>query len=186
MSMTPARTSRTEQGQLSIKKKIQQPFLKKALANKGATLSMFIGAFILILSMIMSGWTKFVFFPRIPSETVRMNLTMTTGTPFEVTRLSYLIAQPRLQKVDGSWISFDDTYALINAHERDGRVVLEHVPKGEYQAVEWWLGLLYKSRLGKQWSAALSSRCGHGGGEKHRAGRSHVEEDVGEQSGVER
>lgn len=63
------------------------------------------------------------------------------GTPFEVTRLSYLIAQPRLQKVDGSWISFDDTYALINAHERDGRVVLEHVPKGEYQAVEWWLGL---------------------------------------------
>ena len=62
-----------------------KPLLSKALSNKGTTLAMFVGGFILIMSMIMSGWTKFVFFPRIPSETVRMNLTMPTGTPFEVT-----------------------------------------------------------------------------------------------------
>jgi multidrug efflux pump subunit AcrB len=35
--------------------------------------------------MIFSGWTKFVFFPRIPSETVRANLSLPTGTPYEVT-----------------------------------------------------------------------------------------------------
>lgn len=65
--------------------KYYQPLLKKALQNKGATISMFCGVFMLVLALFMSGWTKFVFFPRIPSETVRMSLTMPKGTPFEVT-----------------------------------------------------------------------------------------------------
>ncbi len=64
-----------------------QPLLAKALRNKFATLSMFIGVFVIIIALISSGWTKFVFFPRIPSETVRANLTMPTGTPFEVTNV---------------------------------------------------------------------------------------------------
>jgi multidrug efflux pump subunit AcrB len=65
--------------------KYYQPVLKKALNNKGTTVSMFVGAFILVVSLILSGWTKFVFFPRIPSETISMTLTMPTGTPFEIT-----------------------------------------------------------------------------------------------------
>ncbi|WP_404395056.1 efflux RND transporter permease subunit [Pseudoalteromonas phenolica] len=62
-----------------------QPVLKKALKYKLATLVGFIGVFFVILTLIMTGWTKFIFFPRIPSETVRANLTMPAGTPFDVT-----------------------------------------------------------------------------------------------------
>jgi multidrug efflux pump subunit AcrB len=62
-----------------------QPILKKALKYKLATLAGFIGVFFIILTLVMTGWTKFIFFPRIPSETVRANLTMPAGTPFEVT-----------------------------------------------------------------------------------------------------
>ena len=65
--------------------KYYQPVLKRALAHKVATLSMFCGVFIVIAALISSGWTKFIFFPRIPSETVRANLSMPTGTPFDVT-----------------------------------------------------------------------------------------------------
>ncbi|KXI29942.1 efflux RND transporter permease subunit [Paraglaciecola hydrolytica] len=65
--------------------KYYQPILKRALNNKLTTLSLFVGTFLIILALIMSGWTKFVFFPRIPSETVRVSLTLPTGTPFEVT-----------------------------------------------------------------------------------------------------
>lgn len=61
-----------------------QPLLRKTLRFKLSTLALFIGVFILILSFIMSGWTKFVFFPRIPSETVRAYLTMPAGTNFDV------------------------------------------------------------------------------------------------------
>ncbi len=65
--------------------KYYQPVLVVALRNKLTTLSLFIGIFIIILTLIMSGWTKFVFFPRIPSETVRASLTLPAGTSFEVT-----------------------------------------------------------------------------------------------------
>ena len=62
-----------------------RPLLNVALKNKLSTLSLFIGVFIIIASLIMSGWTKFIFFPRVPSETVRASLTLPVGTPFEVT-----------------------------------------------------------------------------------------------------
>ncbi len=62
-----------------------QPILAVALKHKLTTLSLFVGVFVIILSLVMSGWSKFIFFPRIPSETVRMSLTLPVGTPFDVT-----------------------------------------------------------------------------------------------------
>ena len=62
-----------------------QPLLGIALKNKLTTLSLFVGMFFIIISLVMSGWSKFIFFPRIPSETVRMSLNLPVGTPFDVT-----------------------------------------------------------------------------------------------------
>lgn len=70
--------------------KYYQPLLKLALNNKLTTVSLFMATFVIILALIFSGWTKFIFFPRIPSETVRVSLTLPTGTPFEVTN-NYII-----------------------------------------------------------------------------------------------
>lgn len=64
--------------------KYYQPLLKVAIKNRLMTLSLFIGVFILIIAFITSGWTRFVFFPRIASETARANLTMPVGTSFDV------------------------------------------------------------------------------------------------------
>jgi multidrug efflux pump subunit AcrB len=62
-----------------------RPLLKQCLRRRYMTLAIFGGILILILSMILSGWTRFVFFPRIQSETARASLSLPTGTPFEVT-----------------------------------------------------------------------------------------------------
>lgn len=67
-----------------------RPLLSRALNNKLTTLSLFSATFFIILALIMSGWTQFVFFPRIPSETVRASLTLPTGTAFDVTN-NYVI-----------------------------------------------------------------------------------------------
>ncbi len=67
-----------------------QPVLQLALRNKLSTVLMFVAVFAVIISLISSGWTRFIFFPRIPSETVRVELTMPTGTPFDVTN-NYII-----------------------------------------------------------------------------------------------
>ncbi len=62
-----------------------RPLLETAVRHRLTTLALFAGVFILIMAMIMSGWTRFVFFPRVQSDTARASLTMPSGTPFEVT-----------------------------------------------------------------------------------------------------
>lgn len=65
--------------------KFYRPLLDKAINHKAATLSLFVATFAIILALILSGWTKFIFFPKIPSETVRASLTLPAGTPYAVT-----------------------------------------------------------------------------------------------------
>lgn len=65
--------------------KYYRPILNIAINNKMTTLLMFISVLSIVVTLIVGGWTKFIFFPRVLSETVRVTLTMPTGTPFEVT-----------------------------------------------------------------------------------------------------
>ena len=117
-----------------------KPLLSKALAYKGTTLALFIGLFILILSMILSGWTRFVFFPRIPSETVRMNLTMATGTPFEVTDryvkdISDAAYQMKQKYTDENGDSIIlNVLAVTGGNGLQGRVRFEIVPPEERES----------------------------------------------------
>lgn len=80
------------------------PLLHLALRHKLATVSMFLGVFIVIVALISSGWTRFVFFPRIPSETIRVNLTMPAGTPFEVTNNHILRMTEKAQELQSKHV----------------------------------------------------------------------------------
>ncbi|NRA20214.1 MAG: efflux RND transporter permease subunit [Oceanospirillaceae bacterium] len=62
-----------------------QPLLRKALHHRYSVLVSFIGLFVLLVAFVSSGWMKFTFFPRVPSEVARVTLTMPTGTPFSIT-----------------------------------------------------------------------------------------------------
>ncbi|MCP5415895.1 MAG: efflux RND transporter permease subunit [Chromatiaceae bacterium] len=62
-----------------------QPLLRFALENRLATLIFFSGILILMLALILNGWTRFTFWPRVQSEVARATLSMPTGTNFEVT-----------------------------------------------------------------------------------------------------
>ena len=62
-----------------------KPFLSKAISNKLTTISIFISMLFIIIALVTSGWTRFTFWPRVPSETIRVNLSMPAGTPYEVT-----------------------------------------------------------------------------------------------------
>ena len=65
--------------------KYYQPLLVICLRNKLNTILLFVGLLAIIISAISTGHSRYTFFPRIPSETVSVNITMPTGTPFEVT-----------------------------------------------------------------------------------------------------
>jgi len=62
-----------------------RPILERCVQNRYSTLAWFLGVLILILAIIMSGWTRFVFFSSIESETATATLTFPAGTPLEVT-----------------------------------------------------------------------------------------------------
>jgi len=62
-----------------------KPVLAYALKHRYSTLASFTGVLVIIVMLITSGWTRFVFFPVLESETATATLVMPVGTPFEVT-----------------------------------------------------------------------------------------------------
>lgn len=93
--------------------KYYQPLLNLALRHKLATVSLFVGIFLIILTMITSGWTKFIFFPRIPSETVRVNLTLPAGTPFEVTNKYVIDMSDKARQLQDKYRDKDSGESVI-------------------------------------------------------------------------
>ena len=60
-------------------------FLILCLKNKYTTLTVFIGVIMIIVALVSSGWLKFVFFPRIESETARATMVLPVGTNPSIT-----------------------------------------------------------------------------------------------------
>ncbi|MFT5502073.1 MAG: multidrug efflux pump subunit AcrB, partial [Woeseiaceae bacterium] len=65
--------------------KYYQPALNFTLRHRYSTLASFTGVLILMIMLVSSGWTRFVFFPSVESETATATLVMPVGTPFDVT-----------------------------------------------------------------------------------------------------
>ncbi|NOR51784.1 MAG: AcrB/AcrD/AcrF family protein, partial [Gammaproteobacteria bacterium] len=65
--------------------KYYRPLLDRVLNFRLLTLVTFFAILLIMISMIMNGWTRFTFFPRVQSEIARASLTMPAGTAFEVT-----------------------------------------------------------------------------------------------------
>ncbi|WP_207062910.1 efflux RND transporter permease subunit [Motiliproteus sp. SC1-56] len=61
------------------------PFLDRVLERRYLALAAVFGVALLVLAAVLSGWTRFVFFPRVQSEVARAALEMPVGTPFAVT-----------------------------------------------------------------------------------------------------
>lgn len=65
---------------------VYQPVLVSALRNRYLVLASFLAGAMIVLSLVSAGHVRFVFFPRVQSETARASLEMPVGTPFEVTK----------------------------------------------------------------------------------------------------
>ncbi len=65
--------------------KYYRPLLRVVLNYKWTTVVMFTGVLVVMITLIVTGWTRFTFFPRVQSELARATLTMPAGTTFEVT-----------------------------------------------------------------------------------------------------
>ena len=62
-----------------------RPVLHFSLNNRYAVIAAFLGFLALTLALVLSGWARFTFFPRVESDVARVTLTMPVGTSFQVT-----------------------------------------------------------------------------------------------------
>lgn len=95
---------------LSLKhfvEKYYEPFLQMALKYRYLTLSLFISLFIIILSLVIGGAIRFVFFPNVPSDYFRAELVMASGTPQKKTL-------EELQRIEDKIFELDQTYRQAN------------------------------------------------------------------------
>ncbi|MBC8209398.1 MAG: efflux RND transporter permease subunit [Desulfobulbaceae bacterium] len=77
-----------------------KPLLQRCLKVPAIPMALATGLLIIILALILGGWTRFVFFPKIPSELVRATLVMPTGTSFEITdrAIDHMVSQAQILK----------------------------------------------------------------------------------------
>ena len=76
------RINRNIQGKLqSLIQNYYKPLLRRAINNRGLTVTVFISALILIFGVLNSGFTRIVMFPEVPGDYVVVELTMTNGIP---------------------------------------------------------------------------------------------------------
>lgn len=66
--------------------KVYRPAVNACLNRRYLTWFSFVCIFVITFTLISQGWTRFVFFPRIQSETARASLYMQEGTPLEETQ----------------------------------------------------------------------------------------------------
>lgn len=64
---------------------VYSPVLSKAVQYRYITLAGFISILIVTAAMLPSGWVRFVFFPNVPSDTIRATLELPVGTSYKIT-----------------------------------------------------------------------------------------------------
>ena len=62
-----------------------RPALSAVLARRYLSLTVAFSVMLIVLTLVTSGWVRFIFFPRIPSEIARGVIVMPTGTDITVT-----------------------------------------------------------------------------------------------------
>lgn len=66
--------------------KIYQPLLERALKARYVTVAIFLCSLLVTVGLIAGGWLRFVFVPGVPSDYIRVQLTMVEGTPSAQTK----------------------------------------------------------------------------------------------------
>ena len=80
-----------------------RPVLGYALAHRYSVIAAFLGVLSLTAALVLSGWAKFIFFPRIEGDVATVTLTMPVGVPFEVT-------DQHMQRITGAAFDLKEKY----------------------------------------------------------------------------
>ena len=141
--------------------KLYSPLLGWVLANRYLAWSLMFGTTLIVLSTVVGGWTKFIFFPKVQSEIATASLTMPTGTPFAVTdrhvqRITEAAqwVQERYREPDGSSVITHILSVSGSGGGHNGRVRFEIVAP-EHRTLD-----VTSSELVREWRKQIGPIAG--------------------------
>jgi len=109
-----------------------QPFIIKAVRNRYLTLSVFIGAWIVIFSFVQGGWVKQTFYPLIPGDDIIVTVKLSDGVSFTTTRQVVDQLEQAAEKVRAHYLQEVGEDIVQNvrtfARENNIQVTLEMLP----------------------------------------------------------
>ncbi len=87
-----------------------QPVLKRCMLRPYITSLIFVAMTAVSIALVTSGWTRFVSFPRIPSESARVSLAMQTGTAMNIT-------EEVIKRIENAAVALKDKYRDSEGNE---------------------------------------------------------------------
>ncbi|WP_026259683.1 efflux RND transporter permease subunit [Desulfobacter curvatus] len=90
----------TDQSLNLVNEHIYGPLIKIALHHRYAVLVVFVGIFIFVISMPLTGMVRMSFFPDIPGDTVRAELTMKNDASYGQTHAALTLLESRAHEAD--------------------------------------------------------------------------------------
>ncbi len=112
------------------------PFSAKCIENRYTTLATFIGALIISLGLLGGGIVRVVFLPEIPSDFIRVSVSMVDGSPEEQTRATMSRLEQAILSLDGQFefrdsetdeisTSIVDHFLIIGSNAASGSAIIE-------------------------------------------------------------
>ncbi len=130
-----------------------QPVLKMAVSHRYISLALFIAVFIVVLSFVSSGILRFVFFPSVPSNGMRVTLQMPQGTAYQRTH-DYSM------KIEQAAIAVNDDYQqqwgndvikaleVTSNQDNEATIAVELVPSTERDITSVELANRWREKIG--------------------------------------
>ncbi|WP_372748491.1 efflux RND transporter permease subunit [Litorivivens sp.] len=109
---------------------VYRPVLQWLLAYRYIALAMFIASFMIVLSMIPAGLVRFVFFPDIPSDEIRIVLRLPPSAPYQLTH-SYAL------QVEQAAVRVNERYRQETGDSRPVIADLEVLSESDDRAEIW-------------------------------------------------
>jgi multidrug efflux pump subunit AcrB len=149
-----------------------QPLLERVLQNTGTTLALFVASLLVVIGLVMGGGMRFVFFPDVPSDFIRVSATLQDGTaPAQ--------RNAALDRIERAVFEIDEEHrvatgedlvrhvALFTQGDTGGQLVIELTKSEDRSASTYELNDLLRDRVGVIAGARelrFSSASGPGGG----------------------
>ncbi|WP_372778517.1 efflux RND transporter permease subunit [Litorivivens sp.] len=110
--------------------RVYRPVLQTFLRYRYITLAVFVGSFLIVLSFIPAGIVRFVFFPDIPSDEIKIVLRLPPSAPYQLTH-NYAL------KIEQAATEVNARYHEVSGDMRDVIADLEVLSESDSRADIW-------------------------------------------------